>query len=54
MKNCPHLPQHVDRVLGGEPEPGERLLVAQVLVAVHEEGVDAALAELHLPQVVAA
>ena len=48
-----HLPQHVDGVLGSELETGERLLVTQVLVSVHEEGVNAALAERHLSQVVA-
>ena len=47
------LPQHVDGVLGSELETGERLLVTQVLVSVHEEGVNAALAERHLSQVVA-
>ena len=44
----------MNRVLGSKLETGECLLVTQVLVAMHEEGVNTALAELHLPQVVAA
>ena len=44
----------MNRVLGGELESGERLLITQVLVSMHEEGVDTALAEGHLSQAVAA
>lgn len=49
-----HLPQHMNRVLVSAQETGERLLITQVLVPMHEEGVDAALAECDRPQVIAA
>ena len=49
-----HLPQHMNRVLVSTHETGERLLITQVLVPMHEVGVNAALAEGDRPQVIAA
>ena len=49
-----HLPQHVNRVLVSAHETGERLLIAQVLVPMHEVGVNASLAETDRPQAIAA
>ena len=43
-------PEHVDRVVSREAEVGKRLLVAEVSVARHVDGVDASLTELQLAQ----